>query len=35
VEEIQKSMQADPKYLPEMKIKKVVDEKELGPVIAD
>jgi hypothetical protein len=35
IEETKKNLKLDPKYLPEMKIKKIMDEKELGPIIAD
>lgn len=35
VEETDKNLKVDPKYVPEMKVKKILDEKELGPVIVD
>lgn len=35
IDQINKHREFDPDFLPEMKVKKVVDEKELGPLIAD
>jgi hypothetical protein len=34
-EAVTAGIKKDPRFMPEIKVKRIVDEKELGPIIAD